>query len=502
MNKQHKILALLFLTLMISAVVFFLLRMNKSDNYIPLKAFPEETIFYFETNDLKRMLSTIKGNENLMSELKNIPDGTSLSIAITDFEFQTDNSSDQVLINLKPRFLGILKIRYVQGTPMLEDKFDSLIRKFDPRVSISKKDNKVVWLVDEEEKFSFVILGDLILFSNDSKLIDSAVMKISKGSESVIAEGSNKNNQTNGNPDFFVKFEEIEKIRTEDSLAFSFASKICLYKLVGLISISLANFVSDDEKSRDLMLEALPSLINSMFEGVSWRMQRDSQNKIKDIVVLKTEDSLTEIFKTTLRVNEKKNSELAEFIPSEASSFTRYNFQNPKLAWRSIELSIAERTGSSRTITNLLFENYGIKDAEDFLDSVGPEILVVRFDEEDSVVISKIKDVEKLKRAVIPDLTKKPVREMNAEIWKTNRWEVAFYEGKVLLGNLGSVIKCLQAKGSNREISSKSSVMTVSKSDNSIVKSETSFSDSGFEYQIFSESGLISSLANLILEIK
>jgi hypothetical protein len=524
MNKRKKVFALFCLVSSGLIGSLFLLHTSEREEDI-LRFFPDKTIAYFETQDLKDLVSSIRNYQSFDFQAEEIPSGISFALAITNLEFQVDEvNRDETLINLKPKFLGILKTGYPQNINLsfAENQLDSAIRSFNPEISISKKgDGRIVWFKNEEERFFCLALDKLIFFSNDSKLIEFVSAKIeeqgignkdaSKETTFFATTENEANSYKNPLHKEFVTPEEIKREREKagNSLAFAYVSKACISKLTDLIAVSLANVFSDDEKTKAVLLKVLPVLISSSFESVSWKMEKE-QNKIRDTFLLKTEESLAEVFKTTFQPDESNFddvSELIKFVPSEASGFTRYSFQNPRLAWRSFVLSIAQKIKMSdySAIADLFFESYGIRDPEGFLDSVGRAILVVRFNESEPVVISKVKDAERLKNSVVSEINfaKEPIKELGTDVWKSDDWAVAFFEGKVFLGSPENISKCLKA-GQERliffdvpRIPRKSPIFTVSKSKISTKRSETSFLGSGFQYKVSSESGLISSLVNL-----
>ncbi len=524
MNKRKKVFVLFCIVASCLIGSLFLLHTSKREGDI-LRFFPDKTIAYFETQDLKNLISSIKNYQNFDFQTEDIPSGISFALAVTDFEFQVDEvNRDKTVINLKPKFLGILKTEYSQNInfSFAENQLDSAIRSFNPEISISRKDEgRIVWFTNEEEKFFCLALDKLIFFSNDSKLIEFASKRaeeqsignknVLKQMNSLVAVEDEVDPYKNSLHEEFVTLEEIreKRIKAGNASAFAYISKACISKLADPITVLLANLFSDDEKTKAVLLKVLPTLINSSFESVSWKMEKE-QNKIEDTFLLKTEKSLAEVFKTTFQPDESNFddvSELMKFVPSEASSFTRYSFQNPRLAWRSLVLSIAQKIKLSdySTITDLFFESYGIRDAESFLDSVEQKILVVRFNEVEPVVISKVRAAERLKNSIVSEINfaKKPIKELGADIWKSDDWAVAFFEGKVFLGSPENVSKCLKAGQDGlifsdvSEIPKKSPIFTVSKSEISTKRSETSFLDSGFQYKLSSESGLISSLIDL-----
>ena len=88
--------------------------------------------------------------------------------------------------------------------------------------------------------------------------------------------------------------------------------------------------------------------------------------------------------------------------------------KDPQIAWRSVLLLTQKLTDPAsgkidRRFSNSFFEPYGIKDGEAFLGSVSPDIVTVKYDDEDDVaVIAKTTDQGPKERRSLPKLLKTP----------------------------------------------------------------------------------------------
>ncbi len=499
---------------LISISLFFLFYTTEENEDI-LHLLPDKTIAYFETQDLKKLVSTVQSPRVSNFQLRDFPSGILLALAVTDFEFQEVNENqDEAIVSLKPKFLGILKTEYWQRSNLsfVENQFDLIIRSFNgENLSRKREDGRIVWSADGEEKFFCLVLHNLILFSNDSELIEFASMqtknKMNNHSSKEVSGLAERKSKSNKYGEKFITVERIkrEREKAKDALAFAYASKDCISKLSALVAASVASFASEDKNSREVLFKTINDSISSSLESISWQMS-GSEGQIKDVFLVEVEKSLTEVFKSGFQPYKGEVSELVRFVPLKASGFTRYSFQNPRLAWRSFVLSIFGNISllEYSAITNLFFEVYGIKDAENFLDSVEQEIFVIRFDEDNSVIVGKVKDLEKLKKSIAGiDFAKKPAQEFGADVWRADELAVALLEGKVFLGNPESVVECLKTgkedlKAVEVKMPEEIPVFTFSKSENSHRKSKILFSDLGIRYEHVSKSGLISNLLGLV----
>ena len=161
--------------------------------------------------------------------------------------------------------------------------------------------------------------------------------------------------------------------------------------------------------------------------------------------------------KETIVPNTNNGQTSAEFLPAEIFSATRYNLENPQIAWRSLLITAAKQLDETSAkillaFSDSFFVSYGVSNGENFLSSVGSEIWTARFDAEGdkSAAIVKIKDAEKLKSSLVEDFDFKTSGEKNsgAEIFnaKTENISAAFIGENLIIGDSESVLKCLNAK--------------------------------------------------------
>src|SRR5690606_25475615 len=117
-----------------------------------------------------------------------------------------------------------------------------------------------------------------------------------------------------------------------------------------------------------------------------------------------------------------------DFIPAEAVAATRYNLQDPRLAWRSVLLTARSRTDAVSgeiiaAVASSFFEPFEIADPEIFLGAVMQPLMTVRFDAEgdSSAVIAGIGNLTDIKRSISKeiDLTKPAETLSGAEVWRS-----------------------------------------------------------------------------------
>lgn len=330
------------------------------------------------------------------------------------------------------------------------------------------------------------------------------------------------------NQNFVAAF---EKSKDEKNLAFGYISTDGIAQIANLAGVSVAIGTSEEDVVRSFIAKILPILVQKTAKEVVWTAQKTDRG-IEDKIEIKTDSEISGVWKETLVGANNPKFEAAQFIPNEFNSFTRYNLQNPQIAWRSLLLTSSKQldaiSGKLLGEASASFlEPYGVADAETFLSAIGNEITVIRFDDEgdETVVIAEIKDIEKLKKSVSAEINFKTPSEKlnNVEIWKSddNSITAVFSENKLILGETQSVLKCLQAKESGQNFtqseyfqrftSNNSSTITISKdpetakkivevlgnrkdenqTTTSFYQTETSFDGNGIERKTVSDFGLI-----------
>ena len=212
---------------------------------------------------------------------------------------------------------------------------------------------------------------------------------------------------------------------------------------------------TDDDEGRSFIAKVLPQILRNSAKEIFWTATKNEQG-IEDKYTISLMPETANVVKETLVSAAQNQSNSAGFLPSEIFSTTRYNLQNPQIAWRSLLLVAGKNTDAISAkiliqFSESLLEPYGVADAETFLSAVDSEIWTANFDAEGdkSVSIVQVKDAEKLKKSIAEiNFKKLSEKQLDAEIWKSPDGELvaAFVENKLILGDAESVLKCLQSK--------------------------------------------------------
>jgi hypothetical protein len=521
--------------LLIKAIFFGLLILLFSSCQSPQKTdlrtlAPAETLVYLETNDLGETLQTLTQAKSFQELAKSAKDFSALkniqvAVIVTGFETSEKQITDEsAILNFKPRFALVADTHAWESTAvsLVENQIGQFVReRYGEDAKLDKGEKNGVkffhWTGKDKQKIFASITGSLIFVGNDETIIEKCLAAKKGEADNLVK-----------NQDFVRAF---EKNKDEKNLAFGYVSTDGIAQIANLAGVSAAIETSEEDVVRSFIAKILPVLVQKTAKEIVWTAKK-SEKGIEDKLEIKTDSEISGVWKETLIGANNASFATAQFIPNEFNSLTRYNLQNPQIAWRSVLLTSSKQLDaiSGKLLADAsgsFFEPYGVGDAETFLSAVGSEIVTIRFDEEgdQTAVIAEIKDVEKLKKSLSNQINFKtpPEKQGAAEIWKSadKLLMVAVIENKLILGESESVIKCLQAKenGQNfaksayfqRLINNDSATITIGKdieTAQKIVKvlgdtkeenkdsasfylTETRFDGNGIERKTFSDFGMI-----------
>lgn len=224
--------------------------------------------------------------------------------------------------------------------------------------------------------------------------------------------------------------ELLTRVYTENNLAFGYVSTEGVKQIAALAGVSVAVETTEEAGGRSFIAGIVPQLLQNTTREMVWTANK-TERGIKDVFSISLTPETASVVKETLATAAQPTGGLIDFLPAEFSSATRYNLQNPLIAWRSLLFAAAKNSGAARgnlliRFSNSLLEPYGISGAETFLSQIDSEILTAQFDAagERSAAIVTVKDVEKLKSSISKEINFEfaPRLQGNAKIWfsKTN----------------------------------------------------------------------------------
>jgi hypothetical protein len=420
---------------------------------------PAETLVYLEARDLAKTLAALTENKSWQELAKAKPDfsyleNTQVAVVVTGFETSEKPLTDeQSVLNFKPRFVAIADTHRWESTnlSLVENQIGKFARETydDARLEKPEKPGAkwFVWTAATDNRKLFAAVRQSVIYlGNDESAIEKCL---------ATARGEAEN---------LTKNESLararERANEENQIAFGYVSPESMPQIANLASVFAAMRMSEDEDARGFTARILPQILQKTAREIVWTARKTEQG-IEDRYLIKTGAEISSVLKETLLPTSAREFQKADFLPPSVFSATRYNLQNPQIAWRSVLLTAANQTDAASAkiilqFSGALFEPYGISDAETFLSAVGSEIVTAKLDEEGekAVVVVDVKDAEKLKKSISGEINFKsqPEKQSNADVWKSEDklLAAAFTENKLILGDTESVVNCLKARESGQ----------------------------------------------------
>lgn len=433
----------LILCFCVSAVIFS----SCSSKPVDLRALvPSDTLIYLETNDLGKTVSAITGNKNFQELAKTVPDtsalkGIQLAVAVTGFETSEKAEGENTVLDLKPRFAAIAETHAwnYQALSFTENKLGEFINEaYGGEVLLDTVDKDggrwFTWTAGDGRKAYAFVKDGRVYFGNDESAI-ARCLAISRGEGESLAGR--------------VPLPEP----AENTVAAGFISQDGVAQVANLAAIGMARRAGDDEDVQKFIAGFLPQFLRGTMRDLTWTATK-TEAGIEDRITITADAEAGAVWKETLAVSEGKPEDLAQFLPADVTSLTKYDLKDPQMAWRGVLITAAKRVekGTGKMLlafANLFFEPYGVDDGEAFLSVVGPGIVTAKFDAEGekAVAIVTVKDAVKLKASLAKeiDMAKPAERIGNADVWRSADGDVAvaFFDNKLITGDAESVIKCL-----------------------------------------------------------
>ncbi len=440
----------------VSAVVLFFIGCQSQPTDLRTFA-PAETLVYLETSDLAKTLNALTENEiftKLAASKKDFSalENVQFAVAVTGFETSEKQVTDnQSILSFKPRFVAIAETHLWnwQAVSLTENQIGEFVNEtYGGKVNLEASDKNggkwFVWTAKDGRKTFALVENSRIFFGND----DTAI-------EKCLAVGRGEGDSLMKNENFVRAYNTSSK-----NLAFGYVSSDGIAQIANIAGISTAVEASEDDVPRSFIAKILPQVVQKSVSEITWTAQKTEQG-IEDIFRISTTAEVSSVLKETIVPAAQNQTNSAEFLPADIFSATRYNLQNPQLAWRSLLLVAAKQVDAVSAkiliaFSDSVFAPYGVAKSETFLSAIGSEILTARFDAEGdkSAAIVTVKNAETVKKSLSEEINfkKTPEKQIDAEIWKSDDTtsSAAFIGDKLILGDSESVLKCLGAKQSGQ----------------------------------------------------
>ena len=354
---------------------------------------PAETLVYLETNDLAAALQPIVDSKPFRDVAKTKPDfsalkGVQVAVAVTGFETSEVAVTDEQSVGkVQPRFVAVADTHAwnYQAVAFAEKKLGSFVTEiYDAEPKLEKSDKHggkyFTWKSQDGRKAFALVIDAVIYFGNDESAIDKA-LAVRNGQAESIAKTGKLPPHVPGN------------------LATGYVSTDGVAQIAALAGLHFASQASDEEEVQSAVAGILPQLIRGTVTDITWSTSQTSEG-IEDQWSVKMPADVSDVLAETMSPAEDFDTSLLDYVPENAASVTAYNFKNPQLAWRSVVLTSQRKTDPLvgrvlGELSGLLFEPYGVKDAEKFLNAVGPVIVTTKLDEDEkSMVVTSYTNID------------------------------------------------------------------------------------------------------------
>jgi hypothetical protein len=479
---------------------------------------PADSLIYLETNDLGAAIQPIVDSKTFNDAAASKPDlsaikGVQLAVAVTGFETSEQPVNDEnSVLNFRPHFVAIADTHAWswQARSFAENQLGEFINKMyggGVQLDTVPKDGgtSYTWTAEDGRKAFGYVTGSLIFFGNDESSIEK-IQAVRRGDSDPIA-------KTGKLPDY------------AGNVAVGYVSPDGIAQIANIVGAQKAKESGEESEVQSFVARVVPQLLRGAIKDAAWTA-RTTDGGYEDKLSLTLDPEVAKVLNETMAPGEDADSSLLDFAPADATSVTVYNLKDPQIAWRSILLLTQKLTDPTTGkllagFSNSFFEPYGIKDGEAFLGSVSPNIVTVKFDEDDDVaVVSKAKD-DKARKAAL-----------DSESMKSDSSDVSItdagFEGISVTGDPATVQKCVQAHQNSQNLRSDpmaqpsgstfaaartigidpdsaallASVLSERKGDDVAPASryvvETRFNKTGIERKLDSEFGLIGSIISML----
>jgi len=378
-----------------------------------------------------------------------------VAVAVTGF---ATSSESEEIFNIKPLFAVVIETHSsdARARSLVMKRVGEFAQKiYGANQPASKQSDGIeltVWSAPQSEKHIVAAVdASVAVVGNDEDAV-KACIAVRRGARPSLA----------SNP-------EVEEMRRRvngaDALAFGYISPEGASTLLEIAARAYFGLLTDP-RAQSGAGSLFAQLRNKFIGGVGWS-SRIVGGKVEDRYFFKLQNGLAQNLKTPLAIDPTIKFGVADFLPPETYSLSRYNYRDPAEAWRGMKAAIYSQLDvataffiSSKKLLDAVLAPYGIEEPEVFFRSIGPEIATARLDStgEGTVTIVEVRDENTLREFVKKRLgtNAKTDRVGDAELLISSdeeRGAAAFVAGRLLLGPEINLRKCLEARAQGQTLS-------------------------------------------------
>ena len=361
-------------------------------------------------------------------------------------------------LNVKPRIALVVETHASESRTLasIEKNIGNFARRAYADAIVEKREvdgaHWIVWSsVSSERRIIAVVAGSVAIIGNHETAIQ-ACLAVQRGQRPSLA----------GN----IEIEGARRrVSTGDALAFGYMSSQGAASLFELAAAVYMGQASENAMAQGIAANLLPEMAKKIIGNVTWS-SRLVNGAIEDDYFISTTNDAGARLRAALAPTTANNLPVAELLPLDTYSVTRYSTRDPLMAWRGLSFSVSSQMDPVVAVMvppflKATLAPYGIDDPDLFLQSIGPNIVTSRTENlgNRTVLIVEVRDERALHEFVLKRLgTTKPQVEKVGDIeilWSEDqkRGAASFLSGYLLLGPRDSIRRCLDARGQKRDLS-------------------------------------------------
>ncbi|MFM9904901.1 MAG: hypothetical protein ACKVQJ_10070 [Pyrinomonadaceae bacterium] len=364
---------------------------------------PAETLVYLETNDLGAALQPIVDSKPFTDVAKSKPDfsalkGVQLAVAVTGFETSEEKLTDEHSVGrVQPHFVAIADTHAwnYQANAFAEKKLGGFVEEiYDSQPTLEKSDKNggkyLTWTAKDGRRAYALVIDSLIYFGNDETSIDKC-LAVKRGEADSLAKAG--------------------KVRPGDpaTLASGYVGPDGIAQIANIVGLKFASEAADESEVQSAIAGILPQLLRNSITEICWTATKTKEG-IEDKYLVTMPTDIANVFNETMASGGHADSTAFNWLPSDVSTATRYDFKDTQIAWRSLLLVIQKKLDPSAAnalvaFSRLFFEPYGISDPDIFF-SAGVNVATANFSAEGDkpVLRTNFIDEGKFHNSLLKDL--------------------------------------------------------------------------------------------------